>query len=143
MNPHDQANKVSVTGIEMGIPQPAEGHMFYQSRFLVTEIVPAGGTIEGLVHTYHAEVNAEALKGILTYTVDTGKGTVSHDLSKLVISPFWVGEGFVIVGLDLHAVSPPVSRKKIKASKVKHKRMAASTAQLMGRLTPLKDGKPL
>lgn len=137
MNPHDQANAVTVTGIELGIPEPAEGHMFYKSRFLVTEIVPAGGTVAGDIHTYHAEVDAESLKGTLTYTVDTGKGTLSHDLSKLVISPFWANEGFVIITLDLHAKSKPVDAKRVKAGKVKHKRMAASTAQLMSRVIPL------
>lgn len=140
MNPHEQANHVSVTGIEMGTPQPAEGHMFYQSRFLVTDIVPAGGTIEGAIHTYHCEVKAEQLVGTLTYTVNTAKGTVTHDISKLEIIGKWAEEGYVIVSLDLHAKSAPGPAKKAKASKkVKHKRMAASTASLMGRLNLPKE----
>lgn len=138
MNPHDQANHVSVTGIEMGVPQPAEGHMFYQNRFLVTNIVNAGGTIEGSIHTYHCEVKADQLKGTLTYTVDTAKGTVSHDISKLEITDAWAEEGYVIIGLDLHATTAPV-KKTFAAKKVKHKRLAVSTAQLMGRLNPPKE----
>lgn len=135
MNPHDQANAITITGIEMGIPQPEEGHMFYRERFLVTEIVPAGGSIEGDIQTYIFTVDAEALKGNVTLTVDKTKGTVSHDSSALVISEPWATKEFVLVGLDLHAKKPPVDAKNVKARAVKHKRMSQATATLMNRLT--------
>lgn len=138
VNPHHMKNRVWVTGLEIGIPEEFEGKTFYKDRQLVTKLTPHGGNIMGFIHTYFAKVDTEELEGVMTYVVDTKLGSVTTDVTQIVVKGEWAEKGYVVIGVDLHAAKAPTAAPKRKSAKHKPKRLAPSTAQLLGRLNILK-----
>jgi hypothetical protein len=138
VNPHHMKNRVWVTGLEMGIPEEFEGKTFYKDRLLVTKLTPHDGNVEGHIHTYYAKVDTEELEGVMTYVVDTKLGQVRTDVTQLVVKGEFAEKGYVVIGVDLHAAKAPAPAPKRKSSKHKPKKLAPSTAQLLGRLNILK-----